>query len=110
MHTDVQREGNVSIYRFRGPLTTGYVKSFVKEVYDLIGNKQTQIIIDLSEVKMICLMGMVSISNIYNECRQNSGALKVAGLTPQVKRVFQQTNLINTIEIFESVSEAYKSF
>jgi hypothetical protein len=36
--------------------------------------------------------------------------LKVASLTPSVRRSFRQTNLINTIEVFDDVMDAVKSF
>lgn len=68
------------------------------------------LVLDLSQVEEVCLLGMVSISAIFNKCRQEGGALKIAGLTEEVREAFEETNLINTIEVYENVLEAIKSF
>jgi anti-sigma B factor antagonist len=110
MTGQIQNKGKLTIYKLCDPLTVSNVKPFLIEMHSLIAEGKTHIILDLSDVKIICLMAMVGISNLFNECRLKGGALKVACLSPQVRRAFSQTNLINTVEIFEEASEAAKSF
>jgi anti-anti-sigma factor len=103
-------EGRITVFHLKDDLTTDRVKAFLKKMEDLIAQERVFLVVDLASAKEISLMGMVAISAIFNKCRQAGGMLKVASLTPSVRRSFRQTNLINTIEVFDDVMDAVKSF
>jgi len=103
-------EGSISIFHLKDNLTTKKVKSFTKKMQDLLDSGRTHLILDMSSVDDVCLMGLVSISSIFNKCRQLGGALKVCSLTPEVRQAFRETNLINTVEVYDTPLEALKSF
>ena len=105
-----RQEGKVTVYQLREDLTTQNSKAFLKKMDQFIEAGHRYLIIDLSEVEEVCLLAMVCISSVANRCRQMGGALKVASLTPLVRRAFRMTNLINTVEVFEESLDAMKSF
>lgn len=105
-----QNEGSITVFHLKENLSTEKVKDFTKKMHELIESGRIFISLDLSAVQEVCLLGLVSISSIFNRCRQAGGALKVVGLTPNVRKAFRETNLINTIEVFENSLEAIKSF
>ncbi len=103
-------EGSITVFHLKDNLDTQHVKAFARKIYDLMETGRIFLVLDLSQVDEVCLMGMVSISAIFNKCRQMGGALKIAGLTEPVRESFEETNLINTVEVFDNVLEAIKSF
>jgi anti-anti-sigma factor len=107
---EARNEGRITVFQLKDDLTADRVKSFLKRIYDLLDEGRYYLVIDLSQVYEISLLGMVGLSSIFNRCRQNGGALKVAGLTPAVRKAFRNTNLINTIEVYDEVPDGVKSF
>lgn len=103
-------EGSVTVFHLKDDLNVKKVKTFVRRVYDLIETGRHHLVLDMSEVNDSCLLGLVSISNLFNRCRQSGGSMKVCSLTPAVRRAFRETNLINTIEVYDTPLEALKSF
>lgn len=105
-----QTEGRITVFHLKDDLTPNRVKSFVRKMEELMSEDRKNLVLDLASVSDVSLIGMVAISSIFNKCRQAGGALKVACLTPLVRRAFRQTNLINTIEVYDEVLDAVKSF
>jgi anti-anti-sigma factor len=107
---EAKQEGKITVFHLRDDLTTSKSKAFLKKMDQLLEIGHRFIILDLAEVEEVCLLGMVCISSVFNRCRQLGGSLKIASLTPVVRRAFRNTNLINTIEVFEETIDAVKSF
>lgn len=107
---EARNEGRITVFQLKDDLTADRVKPFLKRIYGLLEEGRYHLVIDLSQTLEMSLMGMVGLSSIFNRCRQNGGALKVACLTPSVRKAFRQTNLINTIEVYDEVLDAVKSF
>lgn len=103
-------EGNITVFHLKENLDVRKVKAFAKKASELIEAGRIHLVLDLSGVDEICLMGLVAISSLFNKCRQAGGALKVVSLTGRVRRKFRETNLINTIEVFENPVDGIKSF
>ncbi len=107
---NAKQEGKITIFQLKDDLTHDRVKAFVKKIDEIITSGQRYIVLDLSHVDEVCLLGMVSISSLFNKCRSLNGTLKIAGLNPFVRRAFRKTNLINTVEVFDEVLDALRSF
>lgn len=105
-----QQEGRITVFHLKDDLVPSRVKAFLVKMEELLAEGRFFIVLDLSSVQEVSLMGMVAISSIFNKCRQAGGALKIAQLNPLVRRAFRQTNLINTVEVFDEVLEAVKSY
>jgi len=105
-----QQEGRITVFHLKDDLIPQRTKAFLVKMEELMSEGRFYIVLDLASVQEISLMGMVAISSIFNKCRQAGGALKIATLNPLVRRAFRQTNLINTVEVFEEVLDAVKSY
>lgn len=105
-----QSEGRITVFHLRDDLTTKRAKAFSKKVDALLRQGRHFLILDISEVEEICLLGQVAISSLSNKCRHAGGSLKIAGLSYEVRRSFKRTNLINTIETYDTVLDAVKSY
>ncbi len=105
-----KKEGKVTIFQVRDDLTSERVKSFLKRIDEIISSGNLYIILDLSHVEETSMLALVAISSLSNQCRQSGGILKVAGLQSQVRRAFRRTNLINTVEVYDEVLDAIRSF
>jgi anti-sigma B factor antagonist len=105
-----KKEGSVTVFHLRENLEANRTKAFVKKLYDLVDSGRVHIVLEMSHVKNVSLLGMVAISHLFNRCRQEGGALKVVNLTNHVRESFEESNLINTVEVYGSVVEALKSF
>lgn len=103
-------EGSITVFHLKDNLDTAHVKAFARKIHELLESGRIFLVLDLSQVEEICLLGLVSISNVFNKCRQVGGALKIAGLTNSVRESFEDTNLINTVEVYDNVLEAIKSY
>jgi len=110
IRASTKQEGSATLFQLKDNLTTRKVKDFARRIQELIDSDRVHLIIDLSEVQEVCLLGLVAISSAFNKCRQNGGALKVCNLTTEVRQVFRETNLINTVEVFDTALDALKSF
>ncbi|TVQ78437.1 MAG: anti-sigma factor antagonist [Bradymonadales bacterium] len=104
-----KNEGQVSVFHLRENLEAHRTKAFTKKLYELIDAGRVNLILEMSHVQNISLIGMVAISHLFNRCRQAGGALKVAHLTDTVQEAFEESNLINTIEVYPHVVDALKS-
>ncbi len=110
IYGETRTEGKVTVFRLLSDLSTENVKPFLKKMNELLDESRVFLILDMSDVEEVSLLGMVAISSVFNRCRQAGGALKIAQLTPPVRRAFRATNLINTIEVYEETVEALKTF
>lgn len=110
LKNNMQNLGKITVFHLNEDLPASRVKIFTKKLHELIESGRTNISLDLSGVREVSLLGLVAISSIFNKCAQMGGALKIVGLTPKVRKLFRDTNLINTIEVYESSLEAMQSF
>lgn len=106
----IKTEGSVSVFYVQEDLRARRVKDFAKKLNGLIDSGRIDLILDLGHVTEISMIALVTISSAFNKCRQQGGNLKISGLTPDVRNAFRETNLINTLEVYDSALEALKSF
>jgi anti-anti-sigma factor len=110
LKNNTQNLGKITVFHLNEDLPPNRVKVFTKTLNDLVESGRVHISLDLSGTREISLIGLVAISSIFNKCAQLGGSLKIVGLTPKVRSLFRETNLINTIEVYENSLEAIQSF
>jgi anti-anti-sigma factor len=111
MTATIKTQGKISIVTIKYDLTNDHVKSFMKTCNRLIAEeRRLRIILNLENVQNISLLGQIAISSIYNHLNAAGGLLKLINLQEKVKRQFEKTNLINTIEHYANEIDAISSF
>ena len=64
------------------------------------------IVIDLAKTTFIDSAGLGALVSLLKNCNQRGIRLYLAGLTPQVRQIFELTRLYRLFDIFETVALA----
>jgi anti-sigma B factor antagonist len=91
-------------------MTEEHIKMLQQAVADLLEEKCTDIVVDLSKIKRINSSGLGSLISLYTATSNKNGNLKIGGLNEFVKNVLNITKLIEVFEIYPTKEEAIKSF
>lgn len=75
-------------------------------ILKLLENGDTQLVIDLSEVRFIDSSGLGALLSGYKNATLRSGSFVLTGLQPRVQSMFELTRLHRVFEIFPSVEAA----
>ena len=79
----------------------------LKKVFDkLISQKAPKIVIELSKVTYIDSSGLATLVGILKNMRSYGGKMRLAGMSPKVKSLFEITKLDKLFEIMASEEEA----
>ena len=65
------------------------------------------IIIDLASTTFIDSAGLGALVSLLKNCHQRGLRLYLAGLTPQVRQIFELTRLYRLFDIFETAAQAH---
>ncbi len=71
---------------------------------------ERKVILDLSKVPFVDSTGLGALLSLLRQIAQNKGALRIAGLTEQVKSMFMLVRMNKVFDIYDSVSEAERGW
>lgn len=80
------------------------------EMLKLFDEGKNNIVIDLKDVRFVDSSGLGSLVSGFKNASARNGNLKLCGLQPQVKSMFELTRLHRVFEIFPGLDEALASF
>lgn len=101
----------VQVVDVSGRITLGEGSSAVRDVLrDLIGKGEKKILLNLSEVSYIDSSGIGELVSGYTTISNQSGTLKLVGLTKRVKDLLQITKLYTVFDVHEEEAHAIRSF
>lgn len=75
-------------------------------ILKLLENGETQLVIDLAEVRFIDSSGLGALLSGYKNATLRSGSFVLVGLQPRVQSMFELTRLHRVFEIYPSVEAA----
>ena len=79
----------------------------LKKVFDkLISQKTPKIIIEMTKVVYVDSSGLATLVGILKNMRSYGGKMRIAGMSPKVKSLFEITKLDKLFEIMASEEEA----
>ncbi|WP_020675643.1 STAS domain-containing protein [Geopsychrobacter electrodiphilus] len=84
--------------------------TFKEQMLALFAQGKNKLIIDLSAVRFVDSSGLGALVSGFKNASTREGNLKLCGLQPQVRSMFELTRLHRVFEIFSSVEEAQESF
>ena len=82
---------------------------FQRGLLELAAQNPARIVVDLAGVAYMDSSGVASLVKLLARVRRANGVLKLAGLTPRVRSVFEITRLDTVFEICPNTEEALKS-
>ena len=110
MNIEVKQQGDIQVMHCGGSLDADSVSAFKKVAYDLVGSGATRFVIDCSNLTFIDSMGLGVLISLLRRVRQRSGDVKVAGLSDEVKTIFEITRLHRLFEVCADWNAAVRQF
>lgn len=80
------------------------------QMLSLFDEGKNNLVIDLKGVRFVDSSGLGSLVSGFKNASARNGNLKLCGLQPQVRSMFELTRLHRVFEIFPDVEEAVASF
>lgn len=80
------------------------------QMLSLFDEGKNNLVIDLKDVRFVDSSGLGSLVSGFKNASARNGNLKLSGLQPQVRSMFELTRLHRVFEIFPDSGEAVSSF
>ncbi|MFA5516068.1 MAG: STAS domain-containing protein [Desulfuromonadales bacterium] len=80
------------------------------QMLSLFEDGKNNLVVDLQEVRFVDSSGLGALVSGFKNSSARNGSLKLSGLQPQVKSMFELTRLHRVFEIFPTAQEALASF
>lgn len=80
------------------------------QMLGLFEEGKSNLVVDLQEVRFVDSSGLGALVSGFKNASARNGNLKLSGLQPQVKSMFELTRLHRVFEIFPGSQEALASF
>ena len=104
------RDREVSEVRVDGVIDT-LTASELEQVFDsLLGRNRYRIVVDLAGVDYISSAGWGIFISHIKDVRDNDGDVKLAGMVPDVREIFELLEFDKVLQAFASVDEAASKF
>jgi anti-sigma B factor antagonist len=111
MNLKIEEKNDIVLIRVKEERLDAHNSGDLKlEMNKLFGEGRKNILVDLEDVRFIDSSGLGALVSGFKNAISNQGNLKLAGLQPQVKSMFELTRLHRVFEIFPSSSEALDNF
>ncbi len=110
MQINLEQQGTVQVLHCSGSLDADTVSAFKKLAYDLVGKGTKRFVIDCADLTFIDSMGLGVLISLLRRVRQQEGDVKVAGLSDEVKTIFEITRLHRLFEVCSDWNAAVNDF
>src|SRR5258706_7507396 len=100
----------VVVKRMPDRLNMRQARVFLREVQPFLVSDRPQIVFDLSQVRHLDAAGVDMLLHCMGEAMKRDGDLKLAALSPQAATILEMTRTDRLFEIYETSSDAVRSF
>ncbi|HKT70779.1 MAG TPA: STAS domain-containing protein [Terriglobales bacterium] len=100
----------VIVKRMPDRINLQQARDFQREVQPLLRSDRPQLVFDFSAVRRMDAAGVDMLLECMSEVMKHDGDLKLAALSPQAAVVLELTRADRLFEIYETVSDAVRSF
>ena len=102
-------DGKIVVAEASGDIDLHRSSDFQEALLALLAEKPATIVVDLSAVSYMDSSGVASLVKLLARVRRDGVGLKLVGMTPRVRSVFEITRLDTVFEIFTTQEEALAS-
>lgn len=85
-------------------------RDFLREMHFVLTSDRPQIVFDMSQVRYLDAAGVDMLLHCMAEVMKRDGDIKLAALSPQSAVVLEMTRTDRLFEIFQTASDAVRSF
>lgn len=110
MSINAKQESGITIITLSGRFDALMAKEFKNCISDLIDKKQIMIATDMSAIDFIDSSGLGSLVGALKGITKENGEIRIAGLSPEVRTIFELTRLHRIFDIYENIETARASF
>lgn len=103
-------EGDLTVVSLEGYLDAHTAPEFEATIQDKIDEGRVQVVVDCTELEYISSAGLGVFMGFIEDLRESGGDLKICGLIPKVREVFELLGFDALFEIFDDRSSALESF
>jgi anti-sigma B factor antagonist len=108
---EVRSLGQVKVLKLRGKLSLGEsVDRLRADLYELMDNGDTRIVLDLSEVPIIDSSGIGLLVKSLTSAKQLGGSIRLLNPSKFVNQTLKMIGLLNLFDVFEDQQRAIASF
>ncbi|MCP3178004.1 MAG: STAS domain-containing protein [Desulfuromonadales bacterium] len=111
MILNIEDKGAVVLIEIKEERLDAHNSSDLKaQMLNLFEEGKNDIVVDLGEVRFVDSSGLGALVSGFKNASARNGNLKLSGLQPQVRSMFELTRLHRVFEIFPGTEEALSSF
>lgn len=110
MDIQISRQGNVVIITVSGDVDAQSAPQLDDRLSELVSQGEQNYVIDLSAVPFMDSSGLATLVKLFKRIRIGHGDIKLAGMRPEILKIFQLTRLDRVFDIFYDQSAAVASF
>ncbi len=110
MDIQVDEQGGVTILACEGRMDA-QVSDLVKDrIRELLDNGATRLVVDMEGLDFLDSSGLGALVSCLRRVKEKKGEIKLAGLRPEVRSIFEITRVSRLFHICETVPDAVKAF
>ena len=109
MDIQISKQDNVVIVAVAGDIDAQSVIQLDNHLNELVSKGEHDFVIDLSAVPFMDSSGLATLVKLFKRIRIGHGNVRLAGLRPEILKIFQITRLDRVFDIFDDQTEAAAS-
>jgi stage II sporulation protein AA (anti-sigma F factor antagonist) len=109
MKIRVNKEKNVTVLTVLDDVILDSVKDVQDTIQTIISQKSLFVIMNLSEIEFVTSRGIGVIGKTMDILRTNGGDLKLCGVKPELKKIFEICGLAKILDIHDTEEQALLS-
>lgn len=110
MISDSKNINGVQVISIEGSMDVHTTPDFLDHVSAILDQGIANLVIDMTKASFISSYGLGSLATILRNVNAKNGAVKLAGLSDQLKIPFKVTGLYEKFQQFDNADDAVKSF
>jgi anti-anti-sigma factor len=109
MKVKIQDYNDFIVVQLQGELEGDVVELFQNTITDIVGERKSGIVLDMSGVGFIDSQGLEQLLWSRDYCNQNKRQLRLAGLDENCMRILEITRLGNEFDHYAELAQAVRS-
>ncbi len=110
MDIQVDEHGKVKVLACAGRMDAQVSDLLKDRIRDLLDEGATQLVVDMEGLEFLDSSGLGALVSCLRRVKEKKGEIKLAGLRPEVRSIFEITRVSRLFHICETVPEAIKAF
>ena len=110
MPINVTQETDISVMILTGRFDALMAKEFKNCIAGLIDKRQIRIAVDMAAIDFIDSSGLGALVGSLKGVSKEKGEIRIAGLSPEVRTIFELTRLHRIFDIYETIETACDSY